>query len=205
MSVSAMDASAQDASNERQSTPAPKDAAQAKSGDPCAECGTKIIDTYYSVNGEAVCPTCREALDGSFRHSMLLGLCAGLLCVALYHAVYYLFEWRFVLVAVLAGVLVGSGVRKGARAGTQLRYRWLAVVITYVASAATYSQAILELPGQQAPLEAMVKSLYLPVMMLIERKNLVTLVMLGFGLHEAWKFSAPPYVNQEGPFIAPPA
>jgi hypothetical protein len=51
MSVSAIDASAQGAADERPSTPAPKDAAQAKSGDPCAECAAKIVDTYYSVNG----------------------------------------------------------------------------------------------------------------------------------------------------------
>ena len=123
--------------------------------------------------------------------------------MALYHAIYYLFDFRFVLVAVLAGVLIGSGVRKGARAGRLLRYRWLAMVLTYVGTVATYAHAIVEMPGSLSPLSVVGGAFYLPVRMLFEGKNLVTLVMLGFGLHEAWKFSAPPPLNQEGPFIAP--
>lgn len=172
-------------------------------GSPCEECRAPIGERYYLVNGHGVCAACEQRLQGSFRNALALGLLAAIGCIALYYAVFALLQMRFVFVAVVAGVAIGAAVRKAAHAGTLLRYRWLAVVLTYLATAATYAHSVLEMPDVGDPVQAFLRALYLPVLMVMHQKNLVTLVLLGFGLHEAWKFSAPPRARIEGPFSTP--
>ena len=173
-------------------------------GAPCTSCATAITDRFFVRNGEVICPSCLGSLDGSFRDALALGLGAALLSIGLYYAIFFVAHARFVFIAVIAGVLIGGGVRRGARATPLLRYRWLAVVLTYVAVAATYAHALVEMSVVTDVVDAALRSLYLPLAMLVSHKNLVTLILLGFGLHEAWKFSAPPYVHVDGPFSATP-
>jgi hypothetical protein len=172
-----------------------------RAGDPCEDCNAPITDTFYIRNGDAICVPCHGKLEGSFGNALGLGLGASVLSIAIFYAIYALANHlRFVFIAVIAGVMIGSAVRRGARASNQVRYRWLAVVLTYVTVVATYAQALSEMPGVTNTMEAVLRSFYLPFLMLIGHKNLVTLILLGFGLHEAWKFSAPPYLHVEGPF-----
>ncbi len=164
------------------------------------------MDQFFVRNGEAICPSCLTAQEGSFREALAYGLGAALLSIALYYGIFFAWHIKFVFVAVIAGVLIGGAVRRGARVSNRLGYRWLAVVLTYVAVAATYAHALAELSEVTGAFDAALRSLYLPLVMLWWRKNLVTLILLGFGVHEAWKFSAPPYVHVEGPFlVTPPA
>jgi hypothetical protein len=177
-------------------------------GTPCADCAQPITSQFLVRNGDTICLPCRERMNGSFREALALGLAASVASIGLYYLIYAVTgmlmakPYRFVFIAVIAGVLVGSGVRRGARASSLLRYRWLSVVLTYVAIVATYAQALAEMPGVTSVFDAALRALYLPLVMIVGQKNLVTLVLLGFGLHEAWKFSAPPYVHVEGPFQA---
>ena len=169
-------------------------------GSPCEECGAGLGDSYFLVNGHGVCAACEERLQGSFARALLLGVPAAGASVAVYYAVLVALDMRFVFAAVLAGVAVGSAVRKGAEAGRHVGYRWLAVALTYLAATAMYAHSILELPSAPTGVNLVVHALYLPLLMLLQQKNIVTLILLGFGLHEAWKFSAPPRVRVEGPF-----
>jgi hypothetical protein len=174
-------------------------------GTPCSACERPLADQFFVRNGDVICAACLDSEAGSFREALALGLGAAVLDIALYYAIVFLFHWRFLFIAVIAGVLIGTAVRRGARASTLLRYRWLAVVLTYVTVAATYAHALAEMSEVSGPVDAVLRSLYLPLVMLVWRKNLVTLILLGFGVHEAWKFSAPPYVLVEGPFPTTPA
>lgn len=170
------------------------------SGAPCASCTQPLTKQFFVQNGAPVCPGCRAALEGSFCGALLLGLAATLASVGLYYVVFVLSGWRFVFVAVLAGVFIGGAVRKGAHASKLVRHRWLAVLLTYLAVVATYAHTLAEMPGIVNPFDAALRALYLPLLMILGQKNVVTLILLGFGLHEAWKFSAPPYVHVEGPY-----
>jgi hypothetical protein len=169
---------------------------------PCEECGGKLGATYYLANGHGVCVACEARLQGSYARALLLGAAAAVGCVALYYGIFAALQMRFAFVAVVAGVAIGAAVRKGAHASQLLRHRWTAVVLTYLATAATYAHSLLELAEVHGLPDALVRALYLPAVMLMQQKNIVTLILLAFGLHEAWKFSAPPRLRIEGPYRA---
>jgi len=149
-----------------------------------------------------VCPHCRASLEGSTTRAVGLGVAAAVLSAVVYYAVYALWQMNFVLIAVIAGVSIGLAVRRGAQGNRAKRFRWIAVGLTYLCVVSTYYPALLAMPGVDGPLWAALRSLYLPILMLISMKNPVTLILLGFGLHEAWKLSAPHVVNVDGPFEA---
>jgi len=174
-------------------------------GTPCGRCGVELRSHYFVANGHVVCESCRERLRGSGSAALGLGLGAAVLCAVLYYVVYLIWHSNFVLIAVLAGVVIGLAVRRGAQGSRLQRFRFMALGLTYLCVVSTYAPALMEMPGVDGPLHAAVRSLYLPFLMLISMKNPVTLILLGFGLHEAWKLSAPHVVNVDGPFrVLPP-
>lgn len=168
-------------------------------GSPCADCAQPLAEQFFLLNGAPICPRCSGRLEGSPRHAVLFGLSATLASIAAYYAIFLLTGFRFVFIAVLAGVFIGAAVRKGAHASKRLRYRWFSVVLTYLAVVATYAHTVAEMPFVTSGADAILRSLYLPLLMIAGQKNVVTLILLGFGLHEAWKFSGPPYAHIEGP------
>ena len=180
----------------------PPQLASIAAGTPCSSCRTEIKSHYFVANGHVVCDECRARLQGSTSAALGLGIAAGLASVALYYVAYLVWRANFVLVAVIAGVLIGLAVRRGAKGSRLQRYRWLSIGLTYLCVVSTYAPALMEMPGVHGPLPAIGRALYLPFLMLISMKNPVTLIMLGFGLHEAWKLSAPHVVNVDGPFKA---
>jgi hypothetical protein len=183
-------------------SPVPPALTEVAAGTPCGRCHTSIRGQYFVANGHAVCANCRESLDGSAARAVRLGVGAALLAAALYYFVFAVWHMNFVLIAVIAGVLIGLAVRRGAQGNRAPRYRFIALGLTYLCVVSTYLPALLAMPGVSSPAMAAVRALYLPFLMLISMKNPVTLILLGFGLHEAWKLSAPPVVNVDGPFAA---
>jgi hypothetical protein len=190
---------------ERRSGPVPAPLAEIAAGTPCGRCQTRIDDHYFVANGHVVCDPCRSSLEGSTSRAVGLGVAAAVLSAGLYYVVYAIWQMNFVLIAVIAGVLIGLSVRRGAQGNRARKFRWIAVGLTYLSVVSTYYPALLALPGVDGQLSAALRSLYLPFLMLISMKNPVTLILLGFGLHEAWKLSAPHVVNVDGPFQAKPA
>jgi hypothetical protein len=180
----------------------PPELTEVAAGTPCGRCAASIRGQYFVANGHAVCANCRAILDGSGARAVRLGVGAAVLTAAAYYAVYALWHMNFVLIAVIAGVLIGLAVRRGAQGNRAQRFRFIALGLTYLCVVSTYLPALLEMPGVRNAGVAMVRALYLPLLMLISMKNPVTLILLGFGLHEAWKLSAPPVVNVDGPFSA---
>lgn len=166
----------------------------------CHACDGDLVSAYFRVNGHAVCRRCERRMAGSGVHAVLGGLLAAGLSGGIYYAILSLFEIRFTLVAVLAGVMVGTGVRRGRGYRVPVPYRLLALALTYLAVVSTYAHSVLDLPEVSSPWAAWIGSLVLPLRMAIEGKNIVSLILLIFGLHEAWQFSAPPVANVEGPF-----
>lgn len=184
----------------RSSLPPALAAAVIPVGAPCERCGAAIPESYFVANGVVICPVCRKRLQGSMLRAFGFGLLAALACSGLYYLVRVIWGSNFALIAVLAGVTVGLGVRRGAQSNRATRYRVLSLGLTYACVVSTYAAALLEMPGVDDLLSAGLRALYLPVLMLIGMKNPVTLILLGFGLHEAWKLSAPALVNVDGPF-----
>jgi hypothetical protein len=171
-------------------------------GTPCVRCGSRIEENYFVANGHVVCANCRESLEGSAGAAVRWGIGAALIAAGVYYAVFAVWRMNFVLIAVIAGVLIGLAVRRGAQSNRAQRFRFAAVGLTYLCVVSTYLPALLEMPDVPDAFHAALRALYLPFLMLISMKNPVTLILLGFGLHEAWKLSAPHVVNVDGPFQA---
>ena len=186
-------------------SPVPPALTEIAVGTPCGRCTRQIQSQYFVANGHVVCEQCRASLEGSTARAVGYGLGAGALTVAVYYLVYFVWHMNFVLIAVLAGVTVGLAVRRGAQGNRARRYRFIALGLTYLIVVSTYLPALLELPNVESHSQAALRALYLPMLMLISMKNPVTLILLGFGMHEAWKLSAPHVIAVDGPFAAKPA
>jgi uncharacterized membrane protein len=171
-------------------------------GTPCVRCGSRIEGNYFVANGHVVCANCRESLEGSASAAVRWGIGAALVAAGVYYAVFAVWRMNFVLIAVIAGVLIGLAVRRGAQSNRAQRFRFVAVGLTYLCVVSTYLPALIAMPDVPDAFHAGLRALYLPFLMLISMKNPVTLILLGFGLHEAWKLSAPHVVNVDGPFQA---
>lgn len=176
--------------------------AEIEAGTPCGRCGASIRGKYFVANGHVVCSKCRERLQGTIAGALRLGAGAAVLSAAVYYAIWALWQLNFVLIAVIAGIAIGLAVRRGAQGNRATRFRFLALGLTYLCVVSTYLPPLLELPDVHSPLMAALRASYLPFLMLVRLKNPVTLLLLGFGLHEAWKLSAPNVLNVDGPFYA---
>ena len=125
-------------------------------------------------------------------------------------SLFYLVEkisgYQLSILAIAVGFLVGRAVRwaTGGRGG--VIYQVLAVVLTYAAIAFSWLPFVAERQGAALDVVDVVLQapfiLSLPILIGLERP--FTLVILGIGLWEAWKFTAPVPFVITGPFTAVP-
>ena len=131
----------------------------------CTLCNIIVTGVYYRVDGTKVCYRCFER-EGHLRRNtlavflraLLFGLVGALLGILLYSATELLFYTgighRGIGYASLAvGFLVAKAVMAGSRNIGGLRYRCLAVALTYLAvalSAAPISYAVQSIPDARA-------------------------------------------------------
>jgi hypothetical protein len=172
----------------------------------CAAGQHPLTATYYTVNGRAICQACREQFEkergtrGSFGAALLFGSGAAIVGAAIYYAIVAATGMEIGLVAIVVGVLVGKTVRRGAGARAAWYYRALALVLTYMAITATYVPLVLKESSVRSVIRACFVAFILPGLMLVHFDNLLGLAILGIGLYEAYKLSAPPRLVVEGPF-----
>jgi hypothetical protein len=114
---------------------------------PCAECRGPIVDMYYEADEGVICAACHprvassvsnQASRGRFSRALGFGIVAAAVGAAIYFSVLATTGRDVALVALVVGFLVGKAVRAGARGRGGRRYQWLAVMLTYMAIAATY-------------------------------------------------------------------
>src|SRR5688572_8685693 len=88
----------------------------------CAGCQQPIVASYFDVNGQITCPTCRETIANTFEKSpgwnapfiaLAAGLAGGVVGALLYYAVLKLTGYEIGLIAIVVGLLVGRAVRWG--------------------------------------------------------------------------------------------
>jgi hypothetical protein len=133
-------------------TDAPSSITQTTPSANCSACGNSIQTEYYSVNGHAVCGSCRQTIEaaaemprgaGPFVLAALFGLGAGVVGAAIYYAVIALLNLEIGIVAILIGYMVGFAVRKGAGNRGGRRFQVLAVALTYGAVALAYTPVVI--------------------------------------------------------------
>jgi len=126
----------------------------------CAACQMPLSDQYFEAGGHLVCAACAERIrgemsGGSPARRALKALCFGGLAAiagaALYYGVVAITKLEIGLVAIVVGLMVGGAVRAGAEARGGWFYQVMAILLTYLSVAASYSTlAIQELISQSA-------------------------------------------------------
>ena len=122
-------------------------------GSTCAACQRPISGTYFEINGNVVCPSCRDGViaewtrggsAGRFAKALGLGLLAMVGCSILWYAVLKLTDSQWGILAVVVGFAVGAAVRKGSNGRGGWRYQALAIFLTYTAIVSSYVPFIIE-------------------------------------------------------------
>ncbi len=113
----------------------------------CQGCNQMLETLYYDINGQLVCPACKDNLNefhdskGGFKRfwkAIGLGLPAAALGSGIYYGISALTGYEFGLVAIVIGLLVGGAVKKGSSGRGGWKYQTLAIILTYMSIASTY-------------------------------------------------------------------
>ncbi len=175
----------------------------------CASCKTPITSEYYEVNGQVICPSCRDQFarfgtDGSeagrIALAILIGSAAGIVGFAAYAFLTALLHANWSLLSIGVGWLVGAAVRWAAKYRGGPVYQAIAVAITYVAVCAIYMRSFDNI--FQSLLEAMVAPWNGSV-------GILGLLIIAFALYEAFILNRKTTLQISGPFFtrqaSPPA
>ena len=181
----------------------------------CTGCHQPIAGPYFDVNGQPFCEACTASIrqahgdspgGAAFGRALGAGLVAGAIGSSLFYLVAKISGYQLSIIAIAVGFLVGRAVRwaTGGRGG--VIYQVLAVVLTYAAIAFSWVPFLAERQGASlGVLDVVLQTpsiLSLPILIGLERP--FSLVILGIGLWEAWKFTAPVPLAISGPFTAVP-
>lgn len=179
----------------------------AATGTPCTVCKTAITSDYFQVNGQVVCPPCRKSIElsmtggsGSARYvrALAFAVAAGVAGWVVYYAVLALFSLQVGLIAILVGYMVGFAVKKGCGSRGGWVYQTMAVLITYISIAASYIPSIMQEVEEITLLGAIIIAPLVPFLTLPD--NLIGLLIIAFGLYQAWVMNRKPALAFTGPF-----
>lgn len=179
---------------------------EAGKGATCAICQTAIDKTYFTANGAVVCERCKEQLaqrpQGFEAQSFVKGALFGSGVAALGSVVWYAIArftgYEFGLLAIVIGVFVGKAVQKGAGFRSGVAYQLLAVGLTYVSIVAAYAPAAIAGSGEDVSILAVI-IVCLAAPFLAGSSNIIGILIIGFGIYEAWKYSKVAPIELAGP------
>ena len=164
---------------------------------------------------------------GGVARGVVFGFGAALVCAAGYGLFTYLTNFEFGLIAIAVGWVVGRAVRMGARGLGGRRCQWAALLLTYFAITMGYvpllysgmqkatQEANVKLAKEGKPLNearpvvtavvATVMAPALPFLSLTEGiSGILGIIIIGVGLHQAWKMTARHELAIEGPLGVTP-
>lgn len=183
----------------------------------CAVCRKQIADSYYEVNGNVSCPECKvrieeELAKGSpmlrFLKALIFGAVAAIAGSVIWFAVAKLLNLEVGLIAILVGFMVGWSVKKGSEGRGGMGYQFLAIFLTYFSVATAYAALIYSDPSFTQSMEtlpvivriitAFISGVTLPFLAGFE--NILGLLIIGFGLYEAWMLCRCVKMRITGPY-----
>jgi hypothetical protein len=182
------------------------------SGPVCCTCKQPAIPQHFQFRGRVYCAPCQQQIEhsianlhqsGDMGRAALFGLGAAVLGSAIYYGVVAITHYELGLIAVLVGYLVGKAVRKGSGSAGGLQYQLLAVGLTYLSIASTYT---LQVMGSDGLHGSKMGLLFFTVAapFLGGFQNILGLVIIGIALWQAWKMNQRVDVKFAGPFGSAP-
>lgn len=132
-----------------QSQDSPPDFERAQFDDPstvailCRLCQVAPAGSYFSLNGQTLCPPCLERVHAaqkrsSFLKALALGIAAGAVGAVIYYGIRLATGYDLALITVVLGSIVGVAVRRGAGGSQSVVYRLMAVGLAWTAMSSTY-------------------------------------------------------------------
>ena len=173
----------------------------------CAFCGKPIATSYYNVAGRAACESCKHVAENAiaaqssndaFFRAVVFGAGAAIAGAAIYYGVIALLGLEIGIVAILIGYMVGRAIRKGARGGGGRRYQVLAVALTYLSVGLAY--APLAFKGFSIAAVVMVVALPVIAVMGSGASGILSAIIIGVGLRQAWRMTAAHPLTITGPY-----
>ena len=176
----------------------------------CTACHRALTASYHTVNGEAVCESCRTILSAisapvreplAIAKAVLFGFGASLVGAVVYWAVIRFFSLEIGIVAVLNGWMIGKAVRIGAggRGGRVLQVA--AALLTYLSVGMAYLP-LARAAGASIDLGTLLSAFLIPVYVILGSLpgGLISALIIGFGMMQAWQLTGTPTLRIDGPF-----
>lgn len=174
----------------------------------CAFCQSPITGQYFQINGQVACPNCRDQVSAHAGRApspteplLALGAGAGAAFVGwvIYWAIAEFLHIELGLVSILVGWMVGVAVRWGSGGRGGLFYQVMALALTYVSIAFTYLPGAIRVVGPDGSLvSAIVLALRAPF--LGGASNILGLLIMAFGLYQAWITNRKANIEVSGPY-----
>jgi hypothetical protein len=185
----------------------------------CATCNQEVVQSYYELAGNIVCSQCRENRErardgwglGRFIRAALAGFVVGVAGAAVWYGVRALANAELGLIAIAIGFAVGKAVSWGSNGKGGWLYQLLALVLTYTAIVMNYIpdivKAMMEGTPGSAPVSAYVAAFILSftVPFLDIAGNIIGLLIIAFGLFQAWAMNKRVDAEMTGPYSVAPA
>jgi len=174
---------------------------------PCTSCKRPIEGLYWKFRSGPVCKSCRDRIEAAVAHATSgasLGRAAiegggvALACGVGYAVFAAVSHIQLALVTIGIGFVVAKVVRRASGGVGGTRFQILAVALTYVASTMGYLPPIWN--AFEEPHVGTVLRVALEAPFLEATHAPLGLLIIGFGLWEAWKLTKGVPIALEGPF-----
>ena len=183
----------------------------------CSACDRAVQQSYYALGDKILCSPCRESRDqaldgwggGRFLRAMFAGLGVAIAGAAVWYGIRALTQYELGLISIAIGYGVGKAVSWGSHGKGGWLYQLLAIFLTYTSIVTNYVPDIAEGMTEGAPatafvyIVAFVVSYAAPFLMGFE--NIIGMLIIAFGLYEAWKLNKPVDTAVTGPYTITPA
>jgi hypothetical protein len=182
----------------------------------CSVCQQSSLQSYYALGNAILCSSCREARDraldgwglGRFLRAALAGTAVAVAGAAVWYGIRALTNYELGLISIAIGYGVGKAVNWGSHGKGGWLYQLLAIFLTYTSIVSTYVPIIIEGIGEGGPVNAFtyvvafVVSYAAPFLAGFE--NIIGMLIIAFGLFEAWKFNKRVDQAITGPYTVTP-
>lgn len=178
-------------------------------GPTCGMCGKPVGAQYWQWQGRVLCASCRDQVTRLGEHVMdpavfgqaaALGIATALACGVAYAGVVWATKYNLALITIGIGYVVAQVIRKSTRNISGKPYQYLAAALTYVAGSMGYAWQVC---GGVVPDKADVPAL-LPQLLLAPvtqaTHDPIGLLIVGFGVLEAWRRTRPVPTVATGPY-----
>lgn len=183
----------------------------------CLQCQQPVGDVYYEAVGKTVCEPCKSRIEWHLAEgagfvgllkALAFGTAGGLLGAIAWYAVRALSGFEVGLIAIVVGWLVGRGVNLGTRGRGGVGFQFLAALMIYSSIALQYVPDVWKALNQSQQLTgaAAVVGFVIAVPLAFAApflglpQNVIGLLIIGFGVYQAWRMNARPRVAFSGPF-----